>query len=199
MKKIFTLIAAAFVACTVANAQDLRFVNAEGTPYGNEATIYVQDFTTDETWGEDMMLLDFIHIENTSSKEVTATLTATVKEISSGQFQCCLGMTCKATNKTGGILTIADQKFAGKEKKQLARTEWTPNTGEAGECIVVLTTSDGAQLTVNMIYDPTGVNAINDDLKNATRYTLDGRRADKNTKGVKVVLVGNTAKKVINK
>lgn len=185
MKKIFTLMMATMVAaCTYAQ---VNFTDAEGNVYGDGETATI---SPDPEWG------DFagrsLVLVNTSSQEVSVKMDVNIRQLPGGtQVADCFSGKC-VNYKEEGSHTTSTRTIAGNGKLR-TEIEWFNTMEVSGACLIELTLYVNGKkdktVTAKFVYgDEDAIKGIAAEGKKVA-YTLDGKRAGKNSKGV-VVLNG---------
>lgn len=192
MKKIFTLMMATMVAaCTYAQ---VNFTDAEGNVYGDGETITCLPeffFEPDEPEFHGPKLV------NTSDAQVSVKLDVNIRQLPAGTYVAdCFGVECTNYKAEGTHTTSTKTIAAGKSLD--TQIEWSNYNGSTGEyvkgvCLVDFTLYVNGKkdktVTAKFVYgDEDAIKGIAAEGKKVA-YTLDGKRAGKNSKGV-VVLNG---------
>lgn len=200
MKKIFTLIAAVmFAACSYAQ---VNITDPEGKVYEDGSTMEIYDIFPEE---EDFVMFEAPMLVNTSSSPVKVSLEVNLKELPEGtQFSNCFEGACTFVKGVGTFKTVTKEIAANGQMS--TQIEWScydasNDVYAKGVCVADFT------LYVNGVKDKTvtvryvngeagSVNAITvDNAKRQGIFTLDGKRAAEDAKG----LVIKNGKKVIVK
>lgn len=186
MKKIFTLLMATMVAaCTYAQ---VNFTDAEGNVYGDGETATI---SPDPEWGD--FLGRGLVMVNTSNDAVSVKMDVNIRQLPEGTHvaDCFSGGAC--TNyKAVGTHSTATKTLAGNGKMS-TEIEWFNATELDGVCVIDLTLYVNGKkdktVTAKFVYgSEDAIKGISAEGKKVA-YTLDGKRAGKNSKGV-VVLNG---------
>jgi len=198
MKKILSLLIALSAILSASAQSGLRFVDANGTPIADGTTLTMSE--AEEDFFDDInVLLKGIWVQNTTSSDIFATLTAEVKSIPSGSFSCCLGSQCKEIAKTG-TLTIDNVTIKANDKSEIVNTEWKPTPSQYGTCEVTLQLGTADKITVNFVYaDTSAITSLSSSKKVVAYYTLDGKQISSPLKGITLVRYNDGSIKKISK
>lgn len=198
MKKILTFLIALSAILSASAQSGLRFVDANGTPIADGTTLTMSE-AEEDFFGDINVLLKGIWVQNTTSSDISASLTADVKSIPSGTFACCLGSQCKEIAKTG-TLTIDNVTIKANDKSEIVNTEWKPTPAQYGTCEVTLQLGTADKITVNFVYaDPSAITSLSSSKKVVAYYTLDGKQISSPLKGITLVRYNDGSIKKISK
>jgi len=215
-KHLLTLILLATTALG-ASAQDaddtrFQFVDAQGNTVADGSTVTVTTGTTDDE-GLFVMLSGLYVKNNGASEETYLRVNYTIENIDNGAFQICFPMNCVMKTDDGTYVTSEGNMETG-ETRDL-QTEWFAES--EGSCTATLTIETlscnngfpriythegtGPTITLKFVYDATNVNSVGtDESPVVARYTTDGRKLGKATKGINLVRHANgTIEKVLTK
>jgi len=212
MKKFFTLFTLALMSLLTVKAQSsLQFVDAEGNVLADGATITMNTAEANPmSWGdgdEMMVALHGISIKNTSASAQSVYMNATVKEMSSGVFQCCFGTQCKTTVDISPVIPIEKVTVKAGESKLIENTEWIIADKAYGTCLIefqlgVNGVVNGPKLLVNFVYaDPAAsLNATSAGKQVVARYSIVGKQVSSAIPGITLVRYADgSVRKVLTK
>lgn len=157
-----------------------------------------------------------LEVKNTSSENEYCGVEFLVEELPNGRVDCCFPVNCQTNNTVGVTKTTVVGPLTPGELKDFA-TEWYPQDGAYGTAKATfrlmvydegfngakLFRAYGPSVTVTFVYqDPAGINdaVSGSDVKEAGRYSLDGRTIDGKASGLNIVKMSDgTVRKVLVK
>lgn len=203
MKKIFTLILAAFAALTVKAQSDfaLQFADAEGNIIADGTTLILKEAET-TPFGD--QIPTNLYAKNQSASSVNGGGIYTINTIDNGSFSTCFPKNCVQKENSGSYET--DHESFASNSLTFMNTEWIPDA--TGRCevdyqLVIYTQNKlnkkwkidtyGPTIKLKFTYDPEGTLAVNSVtsvhkvLRSVEYYSLDGQRVAVPAKGIYIV------------
>lgn len=199
-----------------------EFVDAQGNIVADGSVI---NRTEVEDYGlGGLMIGSGLYVKNVSDEHYGCGMTLTIKEMSKGTFQHCFPGSCVVydNSKVGVPQKREAVDFDPAVDAQSLQSEWLPESGSYGTCVVNYQllayeseyvnkyggfwqatsqlVGNGPSVTVNFIYaDPAGinVNVAEQNLNSVNYYDLSGRKVSKPVGGVyvkKMVYADGTVK-----
>ena len=190
MKKMITLAAALFVGAMVVNADDIdhtfEFVDADGNVVADGSTLTLTKVVDDEFIGT--YISSGLYVKNTTNATASVAADYTLSALDNGTLQICFPTLCVAKTSTGSYTTATGDLTAG-EKRNLS-AEWIFSA--SGTCVMTIhlkvmkksaeypypssVVAYGPKVTMNFVYDPTGINSVSTDKTPTTNvYDATGK------------------------
>ena len=197
MRNIFTLCLGLVAALTVQAQSNspLQFADKDGNIIPDGTVCNITAFQEDD-WGG-ILVPSGIYAKNISGEEVQAGAACTITQMANGMMQICFPEQCISKFGAGSFVTGTGSLAAGELRDM--QTEWLPNAEGTAQMTVQLVTYkenidtekwekdvEGPTITLNFIYDTSGIAASNIDEagRSVHYYDVMGRHVDHPTSGI---------------